>query len=68
MAKKDVVVLFLKKHACHKSLFWFLSRGGGGGGSITQPSSSGILLACVLAASKLTFVKRILCLEKYKAA
>ena len=41
---------------------------GVGGGSITQPSSSGILLACVLAASKLTLVKRILCLEKYKAA
>ena len=37
-------------------------------GSITQPSSSGILQACVLVASKFTLVNHILCLEKYKAA
>lgn len=41
---------------------------GVGGGSITQPSSSVILQACVLVASKLTLVNHILCLEKYKAA
>ena len=50
-----------------KTYFGFY-LGVGGGGSITQPSSSGILRACVLVASKLTLVKRILCLEKYKAA
>jgi len=51
-----------------KTYFGFCLGVGGGGGSITQPSSSGILQACVLVASKLTLVKRILCLEKYKAA